>query len=65
MEARKALQPPQSCAFGTHEPLGECRFLHQEGAGDLDDREPTDEAQGQGRARIGRYCRVAADENQA
>ncbi len=51
-------------APGANQTLGEGRFGDQEGARDLGRAQAADRAQGQGGARLHRYRRVAADEDQ-
>jgi len=50
--------------LGAGQALQHGRLGHQEGAGDLLRRQPADQPQGQGRARLGRDGRVAANEDQ-
>jgi hypothetical protein len=52
-------------SLGTHQPLGECRFGHQEGARDLRRPQSTQQSEGEGDLRVGRQRRMAAGEDQS
>ena len=51
-------------ALGPHDPLGDRRFGHDEGPGDLGGLEPAEQAQGERHLGVGRQRRVAAQEHQ-